>query len=239
MREGSEQSGRKLSRREAIQQEIQRRERALGVPDERHVYVFREHYDDEGGPPGFCTKEFRDLRHKDRFGFDEWRRRLDAAPADWSAVELVLPSGRKSGDTPGDFGEFSGLLIFSRRAQLALGDLLSKAGTFLPVTSQLGDFVGFRLDATLDALDEECASVNWSETVDHTQRWASSIYRYAFHTDSLSGPSIFRLSQHWQILVLRQFVETVRNAGLTGFRFCRVWPNAQSGLWWEQKENWC
>ncbi len=233
------QSGQKESRQEAILRELQRRERALGVPDERQVYVLKQHFEDEGGPCGLCPKELSDGSGRDTFDFEAWRERLQHAPVDWTPAELALQSDRRRGSLPGDFCEFNQLIIFSRRAYMALGPLLDGAGVVLPVTSDQGDFVGFRLDASIDALDEERSSVNWSQTVDHRVRWASSISRYAFHTNRLTSHSIFRIPQHWQILVLRPFVDVVRREGLTGMQFCRVWPNAMTGLWWQQKENWC
>ena len=230
------QSGRKTDRQEAIRREIERREQLLAVPPEKQVYVLDQHHEDQGGPSSLCLREFRDQKG---FCFDDWRRRLAGAPADWMTPEIVCSADRRPDSEPGDFGEFSGLFLFSSRAHAALGYLLSRAGVLLPVTSHLGDYVGYRLDAVVDALDETRAAVNWSETVDHRIRWASSIQRYAFHTERLGDSPLFRLPVHWQPLVLQEFMQAVRDYVLKGFRFCRVWPNSGTGLWWQQTDNWC
>ena len=239
MSEQSGKSDRKSLRQEAARREILRREQALGVPEERQVYVLRQHFDDEGGPPSLSTAEFARNIKAGLFTSDVWSHQIKRAPTDWVPPEIVFESPRRRPQEPGDFCEILGLMIFSLRARLALGTMLSEAGIFLPVTSKLGEFVGFRLDAVNDALDEERATVNWSTNVARTYRYASSISRYAFHTERLVNTPFFRIPVHWHLLVLHPFMQAARTAGLTGMTFCRVWPNAGDGSYWSHKPNWC
>jgi hypothetical protein len=234
-------SSSKQSRRAAIERETRRREQALAVPPERSVFVLREHYCDEGGPCGFWTREYHELAGTDRFDFDAWRERIRSGPVGWVPPEIVCQDDPEfpTQSGPGDFGRFQDLMIFSGRSAHALRPFLEPCGVFLPVCSELGNYVGFRLDAVVDALDADRTRASWCLMPDLGARdRANSIYAYAFHTEKLGEAAIFRVPQHFEILVLKPFADVVRSSLFTGFRFCRVWPTSMTGLWWHQKENW-
>ena len=61
---------------------------------------------------------------------------------------------------------------------------------------------------------------------------AQSIDRFEFHADKLKGLSIFRIVD-WPmpVLVTREFVDRVHDAGLNGFRFRQVWPLPRGANW--------
>jgi hypothetical protein len=242
MAKHTQQSPSKQSRRASIEREVRRREEALAVPPDRHVFVFQEHFCDQGGPRGFWTKDYRDVAGTDNFDFQAWRARVKSGPEGWVAPEVVCQDDPDfpTQNGPGDFGEFHDLMIFSARAVQSLQHLLEPCGTFLPVRSELGAYVGFRLDSVLDALDLDRTRASWWLRPGHDKKESAlSIEGYAFHTAKLGSVPIFRVPQHYDILVLKPFVEVVRANSLTGFRFCRVWPTSMAGLWWQQKQNWC
>ena len=226
-------SGRKQARREAIAAETRKRENSLGVPTDKQVYVFQQHFSDAGGPRDLTIAEF--ASNPNHFDFDEWRQRIQSAPSGWNPVEVIPdhPPDIPAHAEIGDYCEFGGLSIFSQRAADSLAHLLSPCGLLLPLRCSYGPYVAYRLDATLDALDTDITRASW---------WpggkanASSIYSYAFHSDKLGPYSIFRVPQHFEQLVLQEFVDIVRSNGFKGFRFCRVWPSL-AGLWWH--DNWC
>lgn len=224
---------RKEARKAAVEREIRKREDALGVPSEAEVYVFQKHYCDEGGPRPMSVKQFED-RPND-FDFVQWKERLARAADKWEPVEIVPDNDPElPPDLPvGDYAEFNGLMIFSTRAANALEHLLRPCGLLLPVMCSVGEYLGFRLDAKRDALDLGKTRASWWPK----KEVASSIYTYAFHTERLGEAGIFRVPQHFEILVNREFVQVVRSHAFTGFRFCRVWPTAMATLWWY--ENWC
>ena len=223
----------KQARREAVEREVRKREDVLAVPIDKQVYVFKKHFTDEGGPRGFWPKEYRD--HQEEFKFDEWQTRLQRAPAQWEPVELVPEEDPDfPTDQPvGDYDEFAGMMIFSERAAIALKHLLQPSGLLLALTCATGDYAGFRLDTAIDALDVMKTKASWWPKKDG----ASSIYTYAFHTERLGSAGIFRVPEHFEVLVSHEFVNIARASGFTGFRFCRVWPTAMASLWWYH--NWC
>ena len=218
-------NSRKQDRKLAAEQEIRKREDALGVPDDRQVFAFKRHYTDEGGPREMTVKQFQ-MNHRG-FPFEQWRDRLRAADECWDPVEVEPAKGyRVPRKRPvGDFSEFGELMIFSARAASELQHLLQPCGIFLPLRCAEGDYVGFRLDAVVDALDVARTRAHWM--LPGTES-ASSIYTYAFHTERLGTKAMFRIPQHFEILVSPEFVTTVRAAELSGFRFCRVWPAAMA-----------
>ena len=226
-------NARKQARKVAIQGEIRKREDALGVPTERRVFVFKQHYYDEGGPRPLSVKEFQE--GPDDFDFERWRDRLRRAAVQWEPVEIVPDDDPEIPPdlSVGDYSEFNGLMIFSARAATALRNLLQPCGVLLPLVCKTDEYVGFRLDAETDVLDVEKTRASWWPR----KEAASSIYTYAFHTERLGTAAIFRVPQHFEVLVNQEFVTTVRSHGFSGFRFCRVWPTAMATLWWY--ENWC
>jgi hypothetical protein len=236
---------RKESRKEQIAREVRRREDAQGVPIERQVYVMKVVHGDEGGPQALYPREYIADR---TFDYETWRARLAAAPAGWEPPELLIDDAEYTPDddccdadsdrpaknslttSVGDFGEFQSLLLFSRRAVDVLEPLLRPCGVLLPMTCALGEYVGFRPDAVVDALDLPRTSAVWMSSGET----ASSIFRFHFFTEQLGPAAVFRIPQYSAVLVLQEFVDRVRGAGLSGFRFHRVWPTAVS-MWWQER----
>lgn len=227
-------NSRKQNRKLAAENEINKRENALGVPSERQVFAFEQHYCDAGGPRQMKVKQLQRAPHSS--SFQEWQQQLQNAGERWVPVEIEPYEDIEVLHTQpvGDFSKCSDLMIFSERAVIALRHLLEPSGLLLPLICETGNYVGFRLDAEVDALDVERTRASWRLPGTDS---ASSITSYAFHTERLGAHAIFRVPQHFEILVNLEFVNVVRSAGLTGIRFCRVWPSAMVGLWWHGK--WC
>jgi hypothetical protein len=230
----------KRDRRAAIEAEIARRELASGVPPHLHVYAFREHYSDEGGPRTFvpvrCVENLRKSEvDETRYDRGLMGRLIERAVNGEGPIELMPdPSDCfVPGAPPADYCEFGGLqhrlMIFSDRAATALRELLEPSCQPVPVTCPGHEWVGYKLAAVEDVLDAMRSDGWWD---DYTlRRRASDIKSYTFFTHRLGRAAIFTLPQHWQTLVLQPFVDVVRGREFNGFRFRKVWPRSTVARW--------
>jgi hypothetical protein len=118
---------------------------------------------------------------------------------------------------------------FSRRACSALRDLLKPNGEALPLASDRGEYYFFNVTTVVDVLNVTKSKCNFWPSRPMT---AQSIDWFEFHADKLDGLSIFRIVD-WPmpVLVTREFVDRVSDAGLNGFRFRQVWPLPQGANW--------
>jgi hypothetical protein len=230
----------KPNRRAAIAAEIARRERESGVPLDRHVYAFRPHHSDEGGPRYFvpvrCSQNLRESEaNESRYDRGLLGRLIERAVSGEEPIELMPdPSDCFVPDAPpADYCAFGvlhdRLMIFSARAAAALRELLEPSCQPVPVTCPGHELVGYQLRAVEDVLDT-AKSDGWWDDYKLRQR-ASDIKSYTFFTERLGRATIFTLPQHGQTLVLQPFVDIVRGREFTGFRFRKVWPRSTVAQW--------
>jgi hypothetical protein len=132
-------------------------------------------------------------------------------------VEVVRDAKQNKDLLPGDFPSLGGHApTFSQNAVEVLGDFLSEAGQVLPLRSDEGVYFVVNVTKVVDALDEEA-----SEIKRFPDGRIMRIVRHQFKPDRLHGIAMFKLPQAPQMYtyVTDQFVERVRDAGLTGFQF--------------------
>ena len=222
----------KADRKAAIQAEIARRERESGVPPNLHVYTMRPQQADERGPRGFSPVEVV-WRLRDRKLVEEMEcRLLDAALREGKPIELVFDDAKYyvRGAPPADyceipFGRYSfnhNLLIFSRRAADALRELLEPCCRRVPVSCKTHDLIAYQFQAVEDVLDAAKTDAWWNDY--RTREYTTSINRYSFFTDKLGKAALFTVPQNSQLLALQAVVDVVRQHGLNGFVFRKVWP---------------
>lgn len=114
------------------------------------------------------------------------------------------------------------LPAFSQRACDVLRDMLEPNGELLPVRSSVGvQYYFYNITTVVDALDVENSDCFWfNEPVK-----AGGVDYFSFHAERLDGLSIFRIYECPVVtLVTGEFVQRVRDAGLNGFDFRKVWP---------------
>jgi hypothetical protein len=116
---------------------------------------------------------------------------------------------------------------FSRRAVEALRDFLEPNGELLPLVSSIGEYYAYNITTVVDALDHERSDILW---YDGNHDIALRIRRYECRAEKLTGLSIFRLVEKPAYTFVHQvFVDRVRQHGLQGFDFTRLWPHPNSG----------
>jgi hypothetical protein len=126
---------------------------------------------------------------------------------DYPCVNLIIPA-------------------FSRRAVDALRDFLEPNGELLPLVSSVGDYYAYNITTVVDILDHERSEIKW---FDEKHDIALRITRYECFPERLTGLSIFRLVEMCSSAFVHQvFVDRVRQHGLRGFDFTRLWPHPDS-----------
>ena len=118
---------------------------------------------------------------------------------------------------------------FSKRACDALRDMLEPNGELLPLNSDCGEYYFYNIATVIDALD-----VANSKCFFFSERpsLAVRIDSFAFHEEKLAGGTIFRIVE-WPIktIVSNHFVDRVRDCGLNGFNFRKIWPLPKGVNW--------
>jgi hypothetical protein len=115
---------------------------------------------------------------------------------------------------------------FSERAVKALHDLLEPNGELLPLVSKVGTYFAYNVTTVADILDHEQSEIEW---YDDNRDIAMDITRYAFKPRKLHGLSIFQIVEEpSRTLGSNVFVERVREHGLEGFEFKKLWPGTSS-----------
>jgi hypothetical protein len=114
------------------------------------------------------------------------------------------------------------LPAFSQRACDALRDMLEPNGELLPLRSTVGvPYYFYNITTVVDALDAGGSDCFWFEEPIK----AGQIDYFSFRRDKLKNLSIFRIYEYpVATLVTSEFVQRVRDAGLNGFDFRKVWP---------------
>lgn len=125
----------------------------------------------------------------------------------------------------GDFPTLGTIPVFSERAVNSLRDLLEANGEILPLTSADGSYSAYNVTTVVDALDEVRSKVTRFR-----DGRVMEILEYAFLPQRLGGLTIFKVPQILSnVFVTDVFVSRVREAGLVGFKFNRVWAEPDYG----------
>ena len=123
-----------------------------------------------------------------------------------------------------------GIPAFSQRAVDALRDLLEPNGELLPLISDIGQYWAFNVTTVADVLDWKRSQIRWLIKPDA----ASSIERHEFFPSKLRILSIFRIPEiPHATYVTELFAARVREHGLEGFDFRKVWPLPPGVIWWK------
>jgi hypothetical protein len=115
---------------------------------------------------------------------------------------------------------------FSRRAVDALHDFLEPNGELLPLVSSIGEYFAYNITTVVDILDHQQSDIIW---FDEKHDLAIRVRRYECINEKLTGLSIFRLVEMPSSTFVNQvFIDRVRQHGLQGFEFTRLWPLSSS-----------
>ncbi len=117
-----------------------------------------------------------------------------------------------------------GMMIpaFSRRAADALRDYLEPNGELLPLIHPAGEYYAYNCTRIAEVLDHENSKGLWSRL---DPRLALDIEYFSIFPERLAGLTIFRMRELPNIVfVTTPFVDRVREHGLNGFHFAKVWP---------------
>lgn len=160
--------------------------------------------------------------------------RIEASSLDWvprRLEEIWIP--QKVTGPVRQFNDYPCIELripaFSKRAAVALDNLLRPNGELLPLETSVGIYYAYNLTTKSDALNAHASTV---VPLPGANGVALDIKRYSFREESLSYLSIFRLREHPQTLyVTDTFRNRVEDAGLNGFDFIKVWPLSEGTDW--------
>lgn len=177
---------------------------------------------------GFASVREKSLRNKGRLGFDFSPDDIPTKGRGWTVTPLapiwtpqpVVGRVKPHNDYP---CVNLGIPAFSRRAVDALRDMLEPNGELLPLVSSVGEYFAFNVTTVADVLDHQRSDIEWFST--GPRDIARHIRRYECIPEKLTGLSIFRLVEKpSSTFVTQVFVDRVRQHGLQGFHFTRLWP---------------
>lgn len=162
----------------------------------------------------------RESIHRDFFPEhrDQWHWTAEPLSPVWKPLKV---NGRVAA-----FNDYPclGLMIpaFSSRAVAALGEFLEPNGELLPLATTVGDYYAYNCMTVVEILDHAKCRASW---MGKPPSCALDITYFSVIPERTEGLSIFRLRElcNW-ILVTDQFVQAVRETGLNGFHFVKVWP---------------
>lgn len=147
-----------------------------------------------------------------------WDWNLEALAAKWKPIVV---RGRVC-----SFNDFPcmDMMIpaFSCRAVDALRDYLEPNGELLPLIHPAGEYYAYNCTRIAEVLDHEASKGLWSRL---DPRLALDIEYFSIFPERLAGLTIFRMRELPNIVfVTTPFVDRVREHGLNGFHFAKVWP---------------
>lgn len=176
-----------------------------------------------GGEPVFTTDYLCEYDRQSGL----WNSRRLAAT--WTPLEVV-GRVRKSNDYP----TVEGTPAFSARALAALRDLLEPCGELLPVRAKVGEYVVFNPMVIPDPPDLRQGG---KPVIPLSKQ------RFEWLAGSLEGKAVFRIPvEPMKIHVTDAFVRRVREHGLKGFDFIRLWPLPPGArgvrLQWLERRRW-
>jgi hypothetical protein len=178
------------------------------------IYFFRSDVDQFDAITPLRESDF------DRFdGFDGFQRFLE-----WSPLEVRVFSESSGTEDPGP-GDFPYLEphvpVFSEKAVVELGKLVSGMAELLPLSSDAGEFFAVNVACLDGALDEERSLIERFRSSGRVMR----VQRHVFNPDVIRDTHIFKISQAplMDVFVSEEFVSRVTAAGLQGFRREIAW----------------
>jgi len=123
---------------------------------------------------------------------------------------------------------------FSQRAVDVLRDMLEPNGELLPLISDVGTYYAYNITTIANILNHDKSEIEWFDDSDSKSERPMCIDRYEFFPDRINGLTIFRLPETaTEVFVTSDFVSRVRDAGLKGFDFAKLWPFPR-GVDWEE-----
>lgn len=146
--------------------------------------------------------------------------------AAWIPAEVTLfrESDFFEGTKPSDFPYLTpGVPVFTPRSLTAVKDLLEPHGEILPLRSEDGVFFAYNITRIVDCLDVANSQVSFFRDGVRIM----DVKRYAFFPERIAGIPIFKIPQfpRSEVFVTDEFVQRVRDHGLTGFRFKLRWSS--------------
>jgi hypothetical protein len=180
---------------------------------------------------GFGFGNAKSFRGKGRLAFDFSPDDIPTKGRAWTVTRMAptwVPPRVRGRVSPSNDYPCINLSIpaFSRRAVDALRDFLEPNGELLPLVSSVGEYYAYNVTTVVDVLDHERSDIDWYNDKHDT---AFEIRRYECLPGRLTGLSIFRLVENSVSTFVHQvFVDRVRQHGLRGFDFTRLWPPPES-----------
>jgi hypothetical protein len=149
---------------------------------------------------------------------DQWDWTIDPLAPVWKPLKVVGRVAR--------FNDYPclGKMIpaFSDRAVAALRQFLEPNGELLPLDTSIGDYYAYNCRTVVEILDQTKCRASWMGKLPSC---ALDINYFSVIPERTAGLSIFRLRElcNWTF-VSDQFADVVRETGLNGFHFVKVWP---------------
>lgn len=170
-------------------------------------------------PESFLWLTLSDTSDSERL---EQLREAVSVMKDWEPVlaEPIIENAKDRRNELGDFPTFWSLPTVSKRASIALKDLLDGNAELLPIQNQ--SYFIVNVTRLVDALDEENSVLKRFPSSGSIMR----IESFAFHEEALDNIPIFKLPQYKRVdvFVSQEFKDRVESANLMGFEFELIWP---------------
>lgn len=150
----------------------------------------------------------------------------------WNCLNVRHPKPKQVSDCPTIEGEIP---AFSTKACALLSDFLTDSGEILPLkcVNDNSDFFAYKCLSVCRSLREDESDILWSSMdrlnvrKGRTARCysAEAIRHFVFSEYLDHSAHIFRIPQLvFSLFVTEEFVRTVHDAGLQGFKFRKVFP---------------
>ena len=153
---------------------------------------------------------------------------LDGAPraADWRPVKVRrVRADNRQACNPSDFPWLgSNAIVMRKNAVDALHDILEKNGEVLPLQTDDGVELSVLNAQVVDALDEDSSDIMRFPSTNRIML----VKKPVFFENVIRGLDLFRLPHRASsTYVSDSFVNRVKEAGLRGLTFNKVWSNSQ------------
>ncbi len=149
---------------------------------------------------------------------NDWNWTLQPLASLWKPLETI-GRVRAFNDCP-----FINLAVpaFSKRAVDGLRDMLEPNGEILPLLHPAGEYFAYNCTTIVEILDQPRCDAKWFRELPAP---ALFIHWFAVLPEKTEGLTIFRMRELCNfVFVTDQFVSRVRELGLNGFEFDKIWP---------------